>query len=150
MGTRQRRIQLLSLLALLALCAALLGCGDSDSSSETTAAGGTEDAQVVREAREEQEVKAELKDLKAKGLVVDCGTQVFANKQSICTFAKNMRHAYYTEVVGGSGKAVGYDPGAEKDFRVFCSGTVPHKCTGFKDDGGGIEGLDGALIFFSP
>jgi hypothetical protein len=149
MGTRQSRIRLLSLLALLAMCALLLGCGDSDSSGDTAAAG-TEDAQEVREAKEEREVKAELADLKAKGLVVDCGNQVFANKQSICTFAENMHHAYYSEVVGGSGKAIGFDPGAEKDFRVFCSGTVPHKCTGFKDDGGGIESFDGALIFFSP
>jgi len=140
----------LSLLALLALGALLPGCGGSDSTGESTAASGTENAQEAREVQEEQEVETELKNLRAKDLVVDCGSQVFANKQSICTFARNMRHAYYSEVVGGSGKAVGYDPGAEKDFRVFCSGTVPHKCTGFKDEGGGIESLDGALIFFSP
>ncbi len=149
MGTRRRRLRLLSLLALMGLCALLLGCGDSDSSGDT-AAGSTENAQEEREAKEEREVKAELADLKAKGLVIDCGGHVFANKQSICTFAKNMRHAYYVEVIAGSGKAIGFDPGAEQDFRVFCSGTVPHKCTGFKDDGQGIESLDGALIFFAP
>jgi hypothetical protein len=150
MGTRRSRLRPLSLLALLVLGALLLGCGDSGSSDGNTGAGVTENAQEAREAEEELEVRAELKELKGKGLVVDCGSQVFANKRSICGFAKNMRHAYYTEVIGGSGKAIGLDPRAGKDFRVYCSGTVPHRCTGFKDDGLGIESLDGALIFFSP
>jgi hypothetical protein len=132
-------------LGLLALCLGLLGCGDSDSSGGTTAEDRPT-AQQTQEERENQQVKRELKE----GDFVSCGSQVFVNKQSLCAFAKNMRHAYYVEVVGGSGKVIGYHPADQQDYRVFCTGTVPHRCTGFKDEGEGIEPLQGALIFFSP
>lgn len=134
----------LALLA-LALCLGAIGCGDSNSSGGTTAAEPDSSAQEAKEDRESQQVKEELE----QGNFVACGGQVFVNKKSICTFAKNMRHAYYVEVVSGSGKAIGYHPADKKDYRVFCTGTVPHRCTGFKNEGG-IEPLQGALIFFSP
>lgn len=137
--------RLLSTLLLIALCAALVGCGDSDSSGEAAESSGPTAAEQ-REAKETQQVKQELKE----GNFVDCGSQVFVNKKIFCGFAKNMRHAYYAEVVGGPGKVVGLHPPDGKDYRVYCSGTVPHRCTGFKDDGRGIEPLQGALIFFSP
>ncbi len=85
-----------------------------------------------------------------EGDFVDCGGQVFVNKRSFCAFAKNMRHAYYAEVVSGPGKVIGLHPAANNDFRVHCTGTVPHRCTDFKYDGTGIPPLKGALIFFSP
>ena len=147
METRRRRWppQLLGVVALLCLVALLSGCGGSDSSSEDEA-GQAREAAAAREEQETQKVKEELEN----GDFVDCGGQVFVNKRSLCTFAKNMRHAYYVEVVSGSGKAIGYHPLAKQDFRVYCTGTVPHKCTGFEDDGGGIESLKGGVIFFSP
>lgn len=137
-------ISLLGTVVLLALGAVMLGCGSSDSGAET--AEQNRQAEEKRQAEETSQVKQELKD----GNYVPCGEQVFVNKKVFCTFARNMHQAYYVEVVSGSGKAVGYHPPAKKDFRVFCSGTVPHKCTGFKDDGQGIEPMKGAVIFFSP
>ena len=148
MGNGRRRphfaINLLSLIVLAALCAVLLGCGSSDSGAET--AEQARQAEEQRQAQETEQVKQELK----QGHFVACGEQVFVNKKTFCTFARNMHQAYYVEVVSGNGKAVGYHPPAKKDFRVYCTGTIPHKCTGFKDDGGGIEPLHGAVIFFSP
>jgi hypothetical protein len=136
---------LLGALALLGVCAILSGCG-SDSETTVTAEQNQPSAAEKREDQENREVKREL----AKGDFVDCGGQVFVNKRIFCTFAKNMRTAYYSEVVSGPGKAVGLHPPAGRDYRVFCTGTVPHRCTGFKDDGGGIKPLKGVLIFFSP
>jgi hypothetical protein len=130
---------------LLGLCAVMLGCGGSDSGGETVEEN-LPSAEEKREEQENQQAKRELEE----GDYVDCGGQVFVNKKTFCTFAKNMHNAYYVEVVSGGGKAVGLYPKAGKDYRVYCSGTVPHKCTGFKDDGLGIEPLQGAVIFFSP
>lgn len=140
-------LRLFALGALLCLCLASFGCGSSsEPSSAEVARQERESARDAREERKSQAVKRELES----GDFVDCGGQVFANKQSLCTFAKNVKNAYYVEVVAGTGKAVGLHPPAGKDFRVLCTGTVPHRCTGFKDDGGGIEPLKGGLIFFSP
>lgn len=139
-------LRFLGMLVLLGLCAIVAGCGDSDSSSTVAAEPNRPSAQEKQQERETQQVKQELKE----GDFVDCGGQVFVNKRSFCTFAKNMRNAYYVEVVSGPGKAIGLHPPTGKDYRVHCTGTVPHRCTGFKDDGGGIEPLKGALIFFSP
>jgi hypothetical protein len=148
MGDRGRRpqfaITLSIAIVLLGLCAVLLGCGSSDSAAETAEQAGQ--AEERQEAQENRQVRKEL----GEGNFVDCGAHVFVNKKTFCTFAKNMQQAYYVEVVGGSGKAVGYYPRGGQDYRVYCSGTVPHKCTGFKDDGRGIEPLKGAVIFFSP
>lgn len=142
--------RLLSAAILLGLCLALLGCGsDSDSSEPSPAEAARQEREAAREAREERENLAVEKELKA-GDYVSCGGQLFVNKRSLCTFGRNVQNAYYTEVQVGSGKAVGYEPAAKKDFRLLCSGTVPHKCTGFKEDGPGIEPLKGGVIFFSP
>jgi hypothetical protein len=141
-------LRLLALALLVVGAIVIAGCGGSDSSDPDTASA--ESAQEKNEAQETEQVKAELADLKESGEVVDCGAQVFVNKQVFCGFAKNMRHAYYVEVVTGGGKAIGLHPPDGIDYRVYCSGTVPHRCTGFKDDGGGIKPLNGALIFFSP
>lgn len=140
-----RTFRLLGALLLLVLCVALLGCGDSDSSGETS----EQDSQAAQEKREEQETKQVKQEL-AEGDFVDCGGQIFVNKKTFCVFAKHMRWAYYSEVVSGAGKAIGLYPKDGKDYRVYCSGTVPHKCTGFKYEGSGIEPLKGAVIFFSP
>lgn len=152
MGERVKRsnrgfayLSALGLIA-LALCLGAIGCGDSDSNSGTTAAEPDTSAQETAEERETRQVKQELE----QGDFVACGSQVFVNKKSLCPFATNMRHAYYVEVVSGAGKVVGYHPAAGQDYRVYCTGTVPHRCTGFKNDDGGIEPLQGALIFFSP
>lgn len=138
-------LRLLAAGAVLCLCFVALGCGSSESTGEE-ARVEREDAREAREERESQAVERELK----AGDFVKCGAQTFANKRSLCTFAKNVRAAYYVEVVAGSGKAIGYHPPAEQDYRVLCSGTVPHKCTGFKNNEPGIESLKGGVIFFSP
>lgn len=138
-------LQLLVAGVLLCLCLALAGCGSSESSGEEV----RQDREAAREAREERENHEAAQELE-NGDFVSCGSKVYANKQSICTFARNVEESYYTEITAGPGKPIGFHPPAEQDYRVFCSGTVPHKCTGFKDDGGGIEPLKGGVIFFSP
>lgn len=151
MGSLRAVLTRLSTAAVLVgICAALLGCGSDDGGSEPSPAEAARQArEAARDAREERESREVEKELKA-GDYISCGGEVFVNKRSLCTFAKNVQSAYYTEVQVGWGKALGLEPAAEKDYRVLCSGTVPHKCTGFKDDGGGIEPLQGAVIFFSP
>ena len=150
MGYRQRVPRLLLLLsavsALLCLCLVSTGCGDDSEPASEEARVEREDAREAREEKESQAVKKELDS----GDFIACGSQTFVNKRSFCTFAKNMRNAYYVEVGSGPGKAVGLHPPAKQDYRVYCTGTVPHRCTGFKDEGEGIEPLKGALIFFSP
>src|SRR6476660_418479 len=116
----QSAIALLSSVLLLSLCAALLGCGSSDSGAETTEQ--TRQAEQQRQEQETRQVKQELKE----GDYVDCGEQVFVNKKTFCTFARNMHQAYYVEVVSGGGKVVGYYPRGGQDYRVYCTGTVPH------------------------
>ena len=91
-------------------------------------------------------MEAELK----AGDYVSCGGEVFVSKASLCTFAHNVQESYYTEIEVGWGKPIGFQPPAEQDYRVLCSGTIPHKCTSFKEDGPGIEPLPGGVIFFSP
>lgn len=149
MESRGRRPQfaigLLSTIALLGLCAALLGCGSSDSGTETAEQNRLA-AQQKQEDRENRQAEKELKESD----FVHCGGQIYVNKKTFCQFARNMHKAYYVEVISGGGKVVGLYPKAGQDYRVYCSGTVPHKCTGFKDDGQGIEPLHGAVIFFSP
>jgi hypothetical protein len=141
--------RLLTAAVLLGLCLAMLGCGDSDSAEPSPAEQARQEREADREAREERENQAAEQELKA-GDYLSCGGQLFVNKRSLCTFARNVQNAYYTEVQVGWGKAVGYEPHAKQDYRVLCSGTVPHKCTGFKDDSGGIEPLKGGVFFFSP
>lgn len=144
--------RLLAAAVLLGLCLALLGCGgDSGSAEPSPAEAARQEREAARDAREERESQAAKQELKA-GNYISCGEQVFVNKQSLCTFAKNVKNAYYVEVQLGTGKVVGYEPGAEKDYRALCTGTVPHKCTTFKKDGRGIEPLPdkGAVFFFSP
>lgn len=144
--------RLLAAAVLLGLCLALLGCGsDSGSADPSPAEAARQEREAARDAREERESQAMKKELEA-GDYISCGEQVFVNKASLCTFAKNIQSAYYTEVQVGWGKPLGLEPKAEKDFRVLCSGTVPHKCTTFKDDGRGIEPLPdkSAVFFFSP
>jgi hypothetical protein len=138
--------RLLGTLMLIGLCAVILGCGSGSDSSGETVEENLPSAEEKREEQENQQAKRELEE----GDYVDCGGQVFVNKKTFCTFAKNMHKAYYVEVVSGGGKVVGLYPKAGQDYRVYCSGTIPHKCTGFKDDGAGIEPLHGAVIFFSP
>lgn len=130
---------------LLSLCFAAFGCGGSDSNSEE-ARQEREAIQEAQEERESQKVKRELEN----GNFVHCGRKVYASEKSLCTFALNVEQSYYTEIVAGPGKPIGFHPPAEQDYRVLCSGTVPHKCTTFKDDGGGIEPLPSGVIFFSP
>jgi len=132
--------------AVLGLCLVLIGCGDSSSSSGEEVRQEREAALEAREEREGREVKRELE----ASDFVDCGGQVFADRQSLCAFAKNVQNAYYTEVVAGPGKTIGLHPPAEKDYRVLCSGSVPHKCVPFKNDSPGIESLPSGTIFFSP
>jgi hypothetical protein len=141
----QRAFTLLSLVVLAGLCAALLGCGSSDTNTETA----EQSSPTAAQKQEDQENRQAAKELK-EGDYVHCHGQVYANKKTYCQFAINMHRAYYVEVVSGGGKVVGLYPKAGQDYRVYCSGTVPHKCTGFKDDGLGIEPLKGAVIFFSP
>lgn len=139
--------RLLGTLMLLGLCAVILGCGGDSASSSETVEENLPSAEEKREEQENQQAEKELNE----GDFVDCGGQVFVNKKTYCTFAKNMHKAYYVEVVSGGGKAIGLHPPEKKDYQVYCSGTVPHKCTGFKDDGsGGIPPLHGVVIFFSP
>lgn len=132
--------------ALLCLVLAAYGCGSSDSTNSEAARQDREAAQATQEERESQQVERELED----GDFVHCGRKVYASEKSLCTFARNVEQAYYTEVVAGEGKAVGYHPPAKQDYRVLCSGTVPHRCTSFKDNEPGIESLPGGVIFFSP
>jgi hypothetical protein len=140
--------RLLTAAVLLGLCLALLGCG-SDSPEPSSSEAARQEREAVREAREERENRAMEQELKA-GDYVSCGGKLFANKRSLCTFGRNVQNAYYVEVQVGRGKAVGYEPAAEQDYTLLCSGTIPHKCTGFKEDGNGIEPLKGGVIFFSP
>ncbi|HEU4462894.1 MAG TPA: hypothetical protein VFR75_09910 [Solirubrobacterales bacterium] len=144
-GEARSALRLLAVGALLCLCLVPAGCGDSDSSGEEA----RPDPDAAREAREERENREVAKELE-NGDFVHCSRKVYANEQSLCTFAEYIEESYYTEIVAGPGKPIGFHPPAEQDYRVFCSGTVPHKCTGFKDDGAGIEPLEGAVIFFSP
>lgn len=144
--------RLLSAIALLGLCLALLGCGsDSDSGGPSPAEAARQEREAARDAREERESQAAKQELEA-GDYIGCGGQVFVNEKALCTFAKNVKNAYYVEVQVGSGKVVGYEPDAEQDYRALCSGTVPHKCTSFKEDASGIEPLPdkSAVFFFSP
>jgi hypothetical protein len=141
------------LLALLALCLGALGCGSSEPSAAEIRLAHAEEIrqehEAARDAREERENRKTEAELKA-GDYVSCGGEVFASKASLCTFAHNVQEAYYTEVQVGRGKPIGFQPSAEQDYRVLCSGTVPHKCTSFKDDAPGIEPLPSGVIFFSP
>jgi hypothetical protein len=135
--------------ALLAPCLVPLGCGSDSGAEPSGAEKARQEREAVREAREEQENQAAKQELES-GDYVSCGGQVFVSKRSLCTYARNVQNAYYTEVQVGQGKTLGYEPHAEQDYRVLCSGSIPHKCTGFKDDGGGIEPLKSGVIFFSP
>lgn len=141
---------LVGVVALLGLCLALPGCG-GDSAGPSAAEAARQEREAARDAREERESQAAEKELKA-GDYTGCGGQVFVNERSLCAFAKNVKNAYYVEVQVGTGKVVGYEPGAEQDYRALCSGTVPHKCTSFKEDGSDIEPLPdkSAVFFFSP
>ena len=136
----------LAAVVVLGLCLVVIGCGSSSAPSGEEVRQEREAAQEAREERESQEVKRELET----GDFVDCGGQVFVDRKSLCTFAKNVQGSYYTEVVAGWGKPIGLHPPAEQDYRVLCSGSVPHKCTPFKDDSPGIESLESGTIFFSP
>lgn len=136
--------------ALLALCLTLFACGgDSSSSGPSPEEQARQERESVREAREERENQAMEEELKA-GDYISCGGKLFVSKRSLCTFGRNVQHAYYSEVAVGRGKAIGYEPQADQDYRVLCSGTVPHKCTGFKGNDPGIESLKSGVIFFSP
>ena len=132
-------------LSVLLGLAILAGCGGSDSSAGVTA----QNQLSAREKQEDQESRQVRQEL-ATGDFFDCGGRVFVNKRSLCAFAKNMQSSYYGNVVSGPAKVNGYHPADKKDYRVFCTGTVPHRCTGFKDDGQAWKPLKGALIFFSP
>jgi hypothetical protein len=127
------------------LCLGLVGCGNSEPSAEEV----RQEHETAKEAREERESREVARELKT-GDFVSCGRKVYASRQSLCTFARNVELSYYTEIVAGEGKPIGYHPPAKQDYRVLCSGTVPHKCTSFKDDGLGIEPLPSGIIFFSP
>jgi hypothetical protein len=144
-----RLLGALALACLLLGSFALAGCGGSDSSDET--AGDSQAA--TQEQQENQQAQKELDELKGKELT-KCKTsigQLYANERAGCEFAENVKNAYYTEVVSGSGKTLGIHPRTGTDFMLHCSGTVPHKCTGYKDDGkSGIPPLKGGLIFFTP
>ena len=151
MGTSSSTIpRVLAAAVLLVLCLALLGCGEN-SSEPSSAEAARQARDTAREAQEERESQAVKRELEA-GDYVSCGGQVFVNKRSLCTFAQNGKSAYYTEVAAGPGTTVGYEPHAEQDFRVLCTGTVPHKCTTFKEDERGIEPLPDkrAVFYFSP
>jgi hypothetical protein len=130
---------------LLVLCLSLLGCGSSKPSTEEV----RQEHETAKEASEERESRKVARELKT-GDYVSCGRKVYASRQSLCTFARNVELSYYTEIVAGEGKPIGYHPPAKQDYRVLCSGTVPHRCTSFKDDGPGIEPLPSGVIFFSP
>src|SRR5690349_10810487 len=119
-GRRRFAIALLGLIALIALCSVQLGCGGSNSGADSAAQPVHPEEE--REAQENRQVRQELKD----GDFVDCGGHVYVNRKTFCAYAKNMQSAYYVEVVSGSGKPLGFYPRGGKDFRVFCSGTVPH------------------------
>ncbi|HEU4739939.1 MAG TPA: hypothetical protein VFS54_12790 [Solirubrobacterales bacterium] len=144
-GSSPSLLRLLVAGALLCLCLVAFGCGSSDSNSEENRQE-REAAQTTKEERESREVERELES----SAFVHCGRKVYASEKSLCTFALNVEQAYYTEVVAGEGKAVGYHPPAKQDYRVLCSGTVPHRCTTFKNDENGIESLPSGVIFFSP
>lgn len=129
----------------LVLCLGLLGCGSSEPSAEEV----RQDNETAKEAREERESQQVARELKT-GDFVSCGRKVYASRQSLCTFARNVELSYYTEIVAGEGKPIGYHPPAKQDYRVLCSGTVPHRCTSFKGNEPGIESLPSGVIFFSP
>jgi hypothetical protein len=144
-GSLRLALRLLVAGGLLCLCLAAFGCGSSDSNSEETRQE-REATQASQEERESKKVERELEN----GDFVHCGRKVYASAKSLCTFALNVEQSYYTEIVAGPGKPIGYHPPAKQDYRVFCNGTVPHKCTTFKFDGNGIEPLPSGVIFFSP
>jgi len=145
MGYLQSSFRFAAAAVLLALCLGLAGCGSSEPSAEEVRQEH-ETAKEAREGRESHEVAQELKT----GDYVHCGRKVYASRRSLCTFARNVELSYYTEIVAGQGKPIGYHPPAKQDYRVLCSGTVPHRCTGFKGDEPGIESLPSGVIFFSP
>lgn len=130
---------------LLVLCVGLLGCGSSEPSAEEV----RQENETAKEAREERESQQVARELKT-GDFVHCGRKVYASRQSLCTFARNVELSYYTEIVAGEGKPIGFHPPAKQDYRVLCSGTVPHRCASFKNDEPGIESLPSGVIFFSP
>jgi len=144
-GPSRSALRLTWFIALLTLCVVAIGCGSSGSGGET-ARQEQEAARDAREARESRRVELELKN----GDFVRCGGKVFASAESLCTYARNVQNAYYTEVIAGRGETIGFQPPAKQDYAVICSGTVPHRCTGFKEDGVGIETLPSGTIFFSP
>ncbi len=145
MGYVLGSLRLAATTVLLVLCLGLIGCGSSEPSAEEV----RQEHESAKEAREERESRQVARELKT-GDYVSCGRKVYASRQSLCTFARNVELSYYTEIVAGKGKPIGYHPPAKQDYRVLCSDTVPHKCTSFKDDGQGIEPLPSGVIFFSP
>lgn len=132
------------LICLILGTVSVAGCGSSDSSE----ADAQETAEEAKKARETRQVKAELEEM--KGSLKDCGAHVYAKDPATCVFAKNIQNGYYGEVASGSGPALGFHPKKENSLRLYCTGTVPHKCTGFKVEGNGIPSLKGAVVFFSP
>src|SRR5689334_17615444 len=100
--------QSLGMVAVLLLCLAVAGCGSSEPSTEEVRQEN-ETAKEAREERESQEVARELKT----GDFVHCGRKVYASRQSLCTFARNVELSYYTEIVAGEGKPIGYHPPAK-------------------------------------
>lgn len=58
-----------------------------------------------------------------------CGGELEVNSYTTCPFAENVRDAYFSEVVSGSGYVEAWSPVTEEFYAMSCSGS-PHECTG--------------------
>jgi hypothetical protein len=66
----------------------------------------------------------------------DCGNGLTAGAHTSCPFAENVRSAYESS---GSGTLDVYSPTTGQTYRMYCTSTSPHVCTGG----------NGASVYFS-
>jgi hypothetical protein len=133
--------------AVLGICLAIFGCGSSEPDAEA-ARQEREAVHEVQQRREDREMARQLRT----GDFVGCGRQLFVTSRSLCAYARNVQNVYYAEVVAGAGTVTAFYPAAHRDYRVRCTGSTPHRCSGYEDGGKDeeIESLGAGLIFFSP
>jgi hypothetical protein len=146
--------------ALVLLCLAGIGCGDSGASQEELDAARKEGAAKARQEYKIQQIQKELKALRkrdggstrtsAPGAGIapapegrssdsgNCGGSLSANEVTTCGFAEAVEDAYYAEIGSGAGTVIAYSPTTEQTYSMYCTAGSPHECTGG----------NGAAVFF--